>query len=160
MKQDGSDVTINKGTFLGELQGVSAGYSTETGKFRYRISPYGILNRGSRVTIENSVFQGHAAQGSMAFGDIINSNENRLLMNVINSQLSSQRNIIFGYPINGDSWIQVTALNGDSSNNFVLFRYDVNPSMFQYDPKSSVFKGQLGTCQLSLSYMATECQVT
>lgn len=139
---DTSNMTINNVKVLGELPGVIASpYVINGNPDRYVVSPFGLAFTAQNMTIRNSMFSGHIAGGTTGSADIINHSTgmDQLSMKISDTQLLSKNKIIFGYPLNGDSYIKVYDSEHKSSG-FVLHRYDLGMP-----------------CPVDLSYMAIKC---
>ncbi len=142
------NMTIVRVKALGELPGITTLLNaTNPYNMRYMVSPFGLLSMASNLTIKDSTFSGHAAQGNFASADLINQMNgwSSFTIYLSNTNLHSARQFVFGYPLSGDSFIKVTALNGDPKLSFTLYRYDVRPSP---------------SCSLNMSYMAMQCPVS
>jgi len=140
------NMTIARSNFLGELPGVG-GLINETngGSMRYMVAPVGLVSMASNITISDSAFGGHRASGYVAKGDIlvqVGEEGGFFTIFVHNVSLQSNHTIIFGYPMDGRSFIRVQGLNGDPRVQFTLYRYDTH-------------RGP--GCVLDLNYMATQC---
>jgi hypothetical protein len=98
------------------------------------------------MTIKDSIFSGHIAGGTTGSADIINHSTGmeQLSMEISNATLLSKNKIIFGYPLNGYSYIKVHDLSHPSEG-FVLYRFDVNNGV---------------ACNVDLSSMAMKCPLT
>jgi hypothetical protein len=147
MQVDTSNMTVSNIKVLGELPGTTTPLYTINGNTnRYVISPFGLSFTAQNMTIKDSIFSGHTAGGTTGSADIINRSTgmDQLSMEISNTQLLSKNKIIFGYPLNGDSFIKVENTNHQSPG-FVLYRYDVTHGV---------------PCQVDLSYMATKCPLT
>ncbi|HEV2193758.1 MAG TPA: G8 domain-containing protein [Nitrosopumilaceae archaeon] len=147
MQVETNNMTISKVTVLGELPGVRAQLNTPyNGTARYVVSPFGIAFNAQNITIQDSTFSGHLVKGTMGSADLINrsTGSDKLTMEITNSQLMSKNKIIFGYPMNGDSYIKVDNEHNQPSG-FVLYRYDTNHEI---------------PCNVDLAYMAVKCPLT
>ena len=147
MQVDTSNMTVNNIQVLGELPGTTAALYVINGNTnRYVVSPFGLAFTAQNMTIKDSIFSGHTAGGTTGSADIINRSTgmDQLSMDISNTQLLSKNKIIFGYPLNGDSFIKVENTNHQSPD-FVLYRYDVNHGV---------------PCQVDLSYMSMKCPLT
>jgi len=142
---DTYNMTITRVKALGELPGITTLMNaTNPYSVRYMVSPFGLLSMASNLTIKDSTFSGHSAQGTFASADLLNQMNGWSTFTIFlsNTNLLSKRPLVFGYPLYGDSFIKVTALNGDPKLSFTLYRYDVKPSP---------------SCSLNESYMAMQC---
>jgi hypothetical protein len=147
MQVETSNMTINNIKVLGELPQTTAALYTINGNAnRYVVSPFGILFTAQNMTIKDSIFGGHTAGGTTGSADIINRSTgmDQLVMEISSTHLLSKNKIIFGYPLNGDSYIKVDNLN-HLSPGFVLYRYDLSHGV---------------PCQVDLSFMAMKCPLT
>jgi hypothetical protein len=144
MQVDTSNMTINNIKVLGELPGTKAAVYTINGNTnRYMVSPFGLAFTAQNMTIKDSTFSDHLAGGTMGSADLINRSTDSLMsIEISNTQLLSKHKIIFGYPINGDSYIKVENMSHQSPG-FVLYRYDLSVP-----------------CQVDFSYMAMKCPLT
>jgi len=144
------EATVRKIDAVGELEGVPAAISNGTNTFteRYMVSPIGFLFEAANLTIQDSSFSGHATKSKFASGDLINqasSDVPSIYVVVSHTSLLSKHTIIFGYPLDGSSFIKVQSLNNDPSQSFVLYRYDTD-----YGP----------SCKVSTVYMALQCPIS
>jgi hypothetical protein len=147
MQVDTSNMTVSNIKVLGELpETVASLYTINGNTYRYVISPFGLALTAQNMTIKDSIFSGHIAGGTTGSADIINRSTgmDQLSMEISNTQLLSKNKIIFGYPLNGDSYIKVHDLSHPSES-FVLYRFDVTHGV---------------PCQADLSYMAMKCPLT
>jgi hypothetical protein len=146
-----NDMTIGYSQFMGELDGVQ----TATARGRYAASPFGLIVSGNKVTVTNSIFSGHIPRGTLASADIIGSSRGfeRISVTIADTQLLSQHTIIFGYPLNGDSYFNVINLNNDPAQSFTLLRYDLLSS----NSVSDVALKLPSQCAIDSEYMALKC---
>ena len=136
LQVDANDVTISNSSMTGELAGVAS-----TPKV-YSVSPFGLLLTGTRVTLESVIMSGHQSTGNYAYADIIQQPMGTGVTSatLVNTQLNSSRTIIFGYPLNSDSYVKV--INDGLGGSYTLYRYDTD-----HGPN----------CNLSTSEMALVC---
>jgi hypothetical protein len=139
LQVDANDMTISNSVLNGELNGITAATKL------FSVSPFGILLTGARITIEDSVLSGHESTGKYASSDVIQQpvGLGKTSVTLINTQLKSSHTIIFGYPLNGDSYIRVLNETGDGPNASTLYRYDTH-----HGP----------SCNLDAAQMAMVCQ--
>lgn len=145
MQVDTYNMTIKDTKFLGELPGISTLMNaTNPYNARYMVAPLGVIFMGSNLTIQDSTFRGHATQSLIASADVINQQGGWSSFTIFlsNSYLLSSHPIIFGYPLNGESFIKVIKMNHNPALNFTLYRYDTN-------------HGQ--SCKVNMDYMALQC---
>jgi len=147
MQLDTSDATIRNVKAMGELDGVKAAVANDTNAFmeRYVISPIGLIFKAGNLTIQDSSFSGHIFKGKYAYGDLINgggADSPTFNVTISHTMLLSKHTIIFGYPLDGNSFIKVISLNNDPAQSFTLYRYDLD--------------GGPG-CKLNTAYMALQC---
>jgi hypothetical protein len=145
MQVDSYDMTVAGTKFLGELPGISTLYnSTNAYSSRYMVSPFGLMSTGSNLTVVQSTFSGHSAQGSVAAADLmVQSNGwSGFSVYVQDTSLLSNRTLVFGYPLNGESFIKVVSMNHVPSLSFTLYRYDTHHAP---------------GCKVSTDYMAMVC---
>jgi len=145
-----SEATVRNVTAVGELEGIPAAISNGNNTFteRYMVSPIGILFAATNLTIQDSSFSGHTTVSRFASGDLINqANSDVPSFGVVvsHTSLQSRHTIIFGYPLDGNSFIKVQSLNNDPSQSFLLYRYDTD-----YGP----------SCKVSTDYMALVCPIS
>lgn len=146
MQVDTSNMTISNIKVLGELPGTTASlYAINGNTSRYVIAPFGIVFTAQNMTIKDSTFGGHMAGGTIGSADIINRSTgmDQLAMEISNTDLLSKNKIVFGYPLNGDSYIRVQNMNHQPS--FILYRYDVSHKT---------------PCELDPYYMSMRCPLT
>jgi hypothetical protein len=144
MQVDTSNMTINNIQVLGELPGTAASlYAINGNTSRYVVSPFGLAFTAQNMTINDSIFSGHAAGGTTGSADLLNRSTgmDQLALEISNTQLLSKNKIIFGYPLNGDSYVKVHYTNHPSEG-FELYRFDVNHG---------------APCKVNMSYMALKC---
>jgi hypothetical protein len=153
MRIDGSDATVTQNKFLGELVGAPV-------PGRFSISVFGIEVSGSMMTISDNYLQGHLPRGAWASADIVNNPDGGVGESVfiVNDQLLSQRQIIFGYPLNGMSYFDVEGLNGNSSVSYSLWRYDLPKTLpLSTTPVPAGMMAFIATCTVSTSNMWLTC---
>ena len=121
---EGREVTIYNVKIYGSIP-EEASVLTERSR---ATAPFGILLTGTKIIIENSRIAGHTTtSNNIASADIIHNPRQtwpeKIEIVIKNTELGSGRKIIFGYPLNGDSYIMVENNNGE---NYILYRYDTN----------------------------------
>ena len=118
---DGYDVELIGLKIYGRLAASTIASTTPS-------SPFGIMLTGSRITIEESIITGHhAVDKRIASADIIHNPRQafpiKIEITIKDTTLGSDRKIIFGYPLNGESYIKLINVNGES---YTLYRYDTS----------------------------------
>lgn len=114
---DGVNVRMDNLTLRGEI-------ATTLVVGKYRVAPFGLMFTGTDIKVSNSFFAGHATKGNVASADIIHLPPRfplEVYMSITDTTLGSERQIIFGYPLNAKSRIEVRNVNGES---YTLYRYD------------------------------------
>jgi hypothetical protein len=142
---DSYDATVAQTKFLGELPSVSTLMNaTNPYNVRYMVAPFGLISMGSNLTIRGSTFSGHAAHGSIASADVINQavGWTGFMIFVYDTALLSNHTFVFGYPLNGESFIKVVSMNHLPALSFTLYRYDTHHSQ---------------GCRVNADYMAMQC---
>jgi len=147
MQIDTYNMTISNVKVVGELPNIEATLNSINGETgRYMVAPFGLVFNAQNMTIKDSIFAGHAAGGTMGSSDLINhsTGSDQLSLEISNTQLLSKNRIIFGYPINGESYIKVMRSNIDHDypSDFILYRFDTSHQ---------------SPCKVDLSYMAVKC---
>jgi len=122
LRIEANDGTVTQSQFMGELQGVDTSSMN-----RFATATFGIEVTAGRATISNSVFSGHLPRGTLASADILNAPRDLApaAVALVNDKLMSPNTIIFGYPLNGMSYLNVIDLNGVQGQSFSRVRYDV-----------------------------------
>jgi hypothetical protein len=153
MRIDANDGTVTQSKFLGEV-------ATTVVPGRIMVSPFGIEVTAGTATISDSLFKGHLPRGTMASADILNSprDQQQEAVSLVDDQLLSKTQIVFGYPLNGLSYFNVVRLNGDSTATFSLVRYDLQTTVSSGSVPAPVGLSQfLSQCSSDGSYMALKC---
>jgi len=155
LRIEANDGTVTTSHFMGELPGVSTSNTN-----RFATATFGIEVEAGRATIAHSVFSGHLPKGTLASADILNAPRdlNPEAVTLLDDQLNSPIQIVFGYPLNGMSFFNVVGLNGATGQSFSLVRYDLQASVASSStPASSGLQEFLAQCTSDSSYMALKC---
>jgi hypothetical protein len=117
----GNNNRIEGGQLLGELPLALQQNPRET-----RPTPKGILLGGRGNVVRDTRLEGHDASNGLTPADIalVQDSENPIQALIENTVMKSRRTIVFGYPQNEQTSLQVRGFQGEPSNNFSLYRLD------------------------------------
>lgn len=93
-----------------------------------RAAPVGVIFKaGSNLVLDGVSLEGHRATGGLTPADVTLSldTEEPVRAAIVNSVLGSQRPIIFGFPRNEGSQLEVRGYQGRADDNFLLYRVDL-----------------------------------
>lgn len=88
-----------------------------------------ILKSGMELVLDGVTLAGHQAASGLTPADVtlLQDNEAPVRAAITNSLLGSQRPIIFGFPRNEGSQVEVQGYQGRAGDNFLLYRIDLPP---------------------------------
>ena len=113
----------------------------------YPPSSRGLVIGGKNTHIADTRFGGHVSWHGITGSDITlnQSNESPVTGLIVNSVMESERPIIFGYPINEASRLEVRAYQGNRSDDFSLSRIDM------------AYPGRCPNGSIDMSFIAKKC---
>lgn len=121
----GNNNRIDGGTFLGELPG------TPTQDLRrFHPAAKGVLLGGVGNTVSGAVMSGHDGDDELANADValFQDDVRPVQATLVNTVMQSSRPILFGFPQSRRSYLEVRDFQGQSGNDFKLYRLDLRSS--------------------------------
>ena len=115
---EGTSLRVKGGRVLGEIAADQ------------RPAPFGvILKTGTNLVLDGVTLEGHQAIAGLTPADVtlLQDSETPVRATIINSLLRSQRPIVFGFPRNEASQVEVQGYQGHAGENFILYRIDLPP---------------------------------
>lgn len=120
----GNGITIENTRLAGTL-----GDAPEAARANIPITPRGLVIHGKNNSLVDSVLEGHVGNDQVGGADVsfYQDQEGPSTLTITGTLTKSDQPVIFGYPINGKSFIRVEGFQGDRDNDLLLFRFDESP---------------------------------